>query len=227
MEQDFSSQRGEINPPAFPRGIEPRGKDLKTPLTPAARPHGIREGGGIKRFRAEEAVRRKHFKMILWIFFAVVVLGGITFAGIGYSRWRARNLPGQLIPDQGREHVGSDHQHVYNSNPPTSGWHFPQPAEWGVYKEELPDGVIIHNMEHGGVWISYKPTISEELRTKLEKFYERYGRKIIVTPREKNDTDVALAAWNRLDTFSAAEYSDERVDRFIKAFRNKGPEFVP
>ncbi len=36
-----------INPPTFSRDIGPREKDLKTPFIPAAKPQGIREGGGI------------------------------------------------------------------------------------------------------------------------------------------------------------------------------------
>lgn len=181
----------------------------------------------LKKVRIDQAIRRKIVKKIFWALGAVVVLSGLIAGWIQYSKVQGQSLPGQLIPDQGREHVGASHEHVYNSNPPTSGWHFPRPEEWGVYKEELPDEVLIHNLEHGGVWISYKPDISEDTRKKLESFYEKFGRKVIITPRAKNDADIALAAWNRLDKFSVSEYSDERVEKFIKAFRNKGPEFVP
>lgn len=180
-----------------------------------------------KKNRIDEAIRRKKLMRIGWIagFFVVAVL--LIAGGVIYGRWRKQNLPGQEIMNLGQEHVAPGHEHAYNSNPPTSGWHYPRPAEWGVYKEELADETVIHNLEHGGIWIAYKPDISEEIQAKLEKFSEIYGRKIIVAPRAKNDTDIALAAWTRLDTFSASEYSDERVDKFIKAFRNKGPEFVP
>lgn len=164
----------------------------------------------------------------------MVTGGGITACvlllvagGIWYSKARSKNLPGQLIPDQGREHIGPGHTHEYNSNPPTSGWHFSQPAEWGIYDKELPDEVLIHNIEHGGIWISYRPGIPDDIKKTLGGFYERFGRKIIVTPRAANDADIALAAWNRLEKFSVVELTDERVRAFIKAFRNKGPEFVP
>lgn len=180
-----------------------------------------------KKARIDDAIRRNRRQKMLWIGGAVVLAAVLISGSIAYSRWAKKGLPGQEIPDQGREHVGPDHAHAYNSNPPTSGWHFPSAAEWGVYKEELPDETIIHNLEHGGVWISYKPDIPEEVRKKLENFYEVYGRKVIVTPRAENDADIALAAWTRLDKFGVSEYSDERVDKFIKAFRNRGPEFVP
>lgn len=180
-----------------------------------------------KKLRVDLAVRRKRVKTTFWILGTLFILALLISGVVIWNGSRNSNLPGQLIPDQGREHVGPGHVHTYNSNPPTSGWHNPRPAEWGVYKEELPDEVLIHNLEHGGIWISYKPDITEDIRKKLWSFYDKYGRKIIVAPRSKNDADIALAAWNRLDKFSAEEYSDERVNRFIKAFRNKGPEFVP
>ena len=180
-----------------------------------------------KKSRVEEAVKRKRVKKILWTAGILGLLFVLALGGVWYSRTLSKNLSGELIADQGREHITSPNNFVYNSNPPTSGPHFGQPAEWGIYKEEMADEILIHNLEHGGIWISYKPGVSEEIRKKLEAFYEKYGRKIIIVPRAKNDSDVALAAWNRLDKFNAADYSDERVEKFIKAFRNKGPEYVP
>lgn len=216
-----------IDPSVSPRTTEPSVKDLNPPFISTADPNGIRKGGGIKKSRVGQAIRRKNIKKAIWVIGSIAVLVFLVAGGIFYSRWKNQNLPGEFVSDQGREHVGPGHGHIYNSNPPTSGPHFVRPAEWGLYKEELPDEVLIHNMEHGGVWISYKPEIAKDTIKNLESFYEKYGRKIIVAPRSKNDTDIALAAWNRLDKFSAAEYSDERIERFIRAFRNKGPEFVP
>lgn len=181
----------------------------------------------IKEQRIADAVRRKKRQFFLRIGGVFVVLALVGYGIFAYLKNRGVDLPGALIPDLGREHITQNHQHTYNSNPPTSGWHYPQEAEWGVYREELLDETLIHNLEHGGIWISYKPDISEEMRAKLEGFFEEWGRKIIVTPRSKNDSDIAVAAWTRLDTFSVSEYSEERVRQFILAYRNKGPEFVP
>jgi len=186
-----------------------------------------REKVNFKKIRIQQATQRKKMKRIFWMGFSLALAALLGSGFIFVGRGRNQNLPGVFIPDQGREHVGAGHSHLYNSNPPTSGWHFPQAAEWGVYKEELPDELLVHNLEHGGIWISYRPNIPEDIRQKLENFYNKYGRKIIVTPRSKNDSDIALAAWTRLDKFSIAEYSEERVEKFIKAYRNKGPEFVP
>ena len=174
------------------------------------------------------AIKRKIFRRLAVVVIIVVIFGGFLVWLAVYFQNSEKNLPGVFYPSMGRNHIAAGtHDPNYNSNPPTSGNHYPQDAEWGVYDKELPDETLIHNLEHGGIWISYKPGIPEDIRKKLEGFYKKWGNHIIVIPRLANDTDIALAAWTRLDKFSVQEYSDEQVEQFIKAYRNKGPEYVP
>lgn len=180
-----------------------------------------------KRERATQIARMQKIKKIFWIAVVAVLIGIGVWGIITYRRYQDAHLPGVTYPEQKKEHVDENYQFSYNSNPPTSGPHFAQPSEWGIYKEELKDGALIHDLEHGGIWISYKPGIQDDIKKKLEGFYDTYGRKIVVTPRAANDTDIAVAAWGHLDAFSVSEYSEMRIDRFIRAFRNKGPEYVP
>ena len=133
---------------------------------------------------------------------------------------------GERIDDQGRDHISRGQPHpAYNSNPPTSGWHTPEVANWGSFRTELPDELVLHNLEHGGVWISYKDPGDGTLVEKLEGLVSRYRSKVIVTPRAKNDRPIAVAAWGRLMKLDA--YDEKRIVAFIEAFRNKGPERVP
>lgn len=176
--------------------------------------------------RIAQARRTKILKRSLLTTAVALVIAAGVFALVRYAQAPA-NGPGETIPDQGRNHVPLGQVFAYNSNPPTSGPHFANPAEWGVYREEIPDQVLIHNLEHGGIWISYRPGVASSTVERLEAIAKDYGRKIIMAPRSANDSDIALAAWNHLDKFSAAEFSEEHIREFIKAYRNKGPEFVP
>ncbi|OGZ95672.1 MAG: hypothetical protein A3I44_04225 [Candidatus Sungbacteria bacterium RIFCSPLOWO2_02_FULL_51_17] len=176
--------------------------------------------------QVQQARKHRFFKRVfVWVVVAAVVIGG-AYVFLRYLSHRNETLPGVVYADQGQDHVTLEEPRgPYNSNPPTSGPHLAGPAPWGVYRDSLPDRQLIHNLEHGGVWISYKPGISEELIKKLEGFSKKYGSKVIVAPREQNDSDIALAVWTRLEKFSVAEYSDARVDTFIRRLRNKtGPE---
>ncbi|MDP3973288.1 MAG: DUF3105 domain-containing protein [Candidatus Daviesbacteria bacterium] len=89
-----------------------------------------------------------------------IILIGIAVLAIGgFLVWlfMASNqpLPGEKIADLGREHITDISDFEYNSNPPTSGSHFPVWAKKGVYDRVLSDGYLIHSLEHGYVIISY------------------------------------------------------------------------
>ena len=127
-----------------------------------------------------------------------------------------------VFPTQGRDHiaVGSSHS-AYNSNPPTSGSHYADEAQWGAHEQELPDEQLIHNLEHGGIWISYKD-IDQSTKTKIEILAKQYPDKIIVTPRANNDAKIAVASWTRL--LKLDQFDEGKIVDFIKANKNKSPE---
>lgn len=92
--------------------------------------------------------------------FGVWLLLFIGLFGIGYwFYWKlSRPLPGEAVPDLGRDHVADIAGVDYNSNPPTSGPHFPVWAKSGVYGRLLSDGYLIHSLEHGYIILSYDCT---------------------------------------------------------------------
>lgn len=133
----------------------------------------------------------------------------------------------RAIPLMEAIHVAADSQlPEYTSNPPTSGPHYGQTARSGFREEAISDQHIIHNLEHGDVWIAYHPRVSDEIKQELKQFG---AAKVIITPREANDSDIALVAWGRLDTFDTEGdiVPVLRIKDFIKRYTNKGPEQVP
>ncbi len=129
------------------------------------------------------------------------------------------------LAEQGMDHVdfGANHP-PYNSVPPTSGWHTPDSYTWGVTKEPVPDEIQVHNLEHGGIMIQYKPGIEKNTIEKLEEIGKRYKSKVIVAPYLKLDKNIALTAWTYLDKFN--DFDENRIVGFIAAHINQGPEFV-
>lgn len=155
------------------------------------------------------------------LLYAIVIVAVI---GLGFFLFQQSNKPRAELPGQAFEIVGAEHlpgcTPSYNSNPPTSGCHDPQPATWGVHNEGK-DEVFIHNLEHGGIWISYKPELDPAQIEQLKDFAKRY-RKIIVAPRAQNDANIALVSWGRLQNLD--QYDETAILRFIEANYNKAPE---
>ena len=147
---------------------------------------------------------------------------------IGSSRGgdAGEEVPGVRGGD-GNLHVelGEAPQDPYTSVPATSGWHYSvagiSPARWGVHEEAVPDEVLVHNLEHGGVGIHYDcPDGCDELVATLEEITERYSsssdprtRKVIMSPYPGMDTRIALTAWTYIDRLE--EVSEARIVEFI------------
>lgn len=154
----------------------------------------------------------------MWGIYALVQSGAPE--GDDYSE----KIP--ILPN--RNHISSTLTEDYNSNPPTSGNHYGTPAKPGFREGPIEDGYLIHSMEHGLVWISYHPSIGEE----SEKLREIRSLFAVITEREENDHDIAVASWGRLDTFNLEDGTiDEddlqRINDFIQRYANNGPESIP
>lgn len=158
---------------------------------------------------------------------SVLLLGGIAFLVLNSQEELGRDFSSQMAYE-GDKHMPESTEITYQSNPPTSGNHWPVPLQDGVYQTEKPDEAVVHSMEHGRVWISYKPTIPQNIIEQLKELGS--GQALIVTPREANDADIALAAWTRSDAFNLnadGTLDEKRIRDFIKRYKNKGPEFIP
>jgi hypothetical protein len=146
---------------------------------------------------------------------------GTTSGGVSSADGSIRTFE-----SQGQQHIQPGETHpAYNSNPPTSGWHYPSPAEWGIYRDILPDELVVHNLEHGGIWISYRDSTDTVVIQQLETIANSYPSHIIVTYRPVNDTAIAVAAWGHLLVLDTVD--EPQIRNFIDLYRMRGPENVP
>lgn len=185
-----------------------------------------------KEERAKEKKRVSIKKIFQWVI-GVIVMAGIAGAFIFLNR---SSLPttedlSVMYPDQGRNHISVGVERFeYNSDPPTSGPHYANWITSRTLDNETDDRHLIHNLEHGHIWISYHPErVSKEVASQLE---DLAGSWVVVAPRSANETDIALAAWTRLDTFNleGGEFTPmlkQRVKDFIERYKNKAPEGIP
>ena len=181
-----------------------------------------------KRERARAQARKRRLRALWWMIPAAVVL----VAAVGVLVWYV-SRPGERVPSQGRDHipVGTSPQVDYNTDPPTSGPHYDPSARPGIYDEPMPDGYLVHSLEHGYVIISHNTeglpdSDAEEMVSQLEEIARSEDLwKLIVIPRPGMESRIALTAWQRIDTMDAVD--ERRIRRFISAWRDRGPEDTP
>lgn len=135
--------------------------------------------------------------------------------------------------DQGQKHLGpGETNDKYNSNLPSSGDHAQAPAPWGVKDSEIPNETFVHNLEHGGVVIAYKPDLPEDQVKRLEEIFNKLPKsqqfgtiKALLIPRAQNDKPVQLAAWTY--TLNLDGIDEAQITAFYRSHVDKGPELVP
>lgn len=177
--------------------------------------------------------------LTVFVVIAILVIGSfglttIPFGGTGQARAGSSDKYVEGVGQQQsimptREHV--DGKTVsYNTIPPTSGNHWSGPARCGFYeadqREETRDEIVVHNLEHGAIVISYNlPTPEEvnQLRDVLSaiglnqtwgvaRFYDKIP-----------EGTVALAAWGVLDTMQGVDQN--RIKKFFQTYAGRlGPE---
>ncbi len=138
----------------------------------------------------------------------------------------------------GQRHVPEGTALTYNSNPPSSGQHYPVWANFKEYSAPLEEGYLVHSLEHGAIALLYKcdptnaacaPTI-EALRSVRDSLAtdpacsSDIRVRVILAPSPKLDVPVAAAAWGF--TYKADCLDIPTITQFAKDNYAKGPEDI-
>lgn len=188
-----------------------------------------------QRERIEGARRKKLWGRVALAVILTILIVGTLFVARYYAAKEKASVPGTLYPEVGREHISLSQNppKPYNSNPPSSGAHYSSPANWGIYDYEVNDKIFIHNLEHGGVWISYHPGIPLPVVDELKGFVgENRASKLVMAPRSANDTDIAVVVWGRVFKFNLENGALpggalDQIRLFYRTLKDHAPEYVP
>jgi hypothetical protein len=161
---------------------------------------------------------------------AVIVVAAVMLSGSGPGAAAVdlNSVPDNSVeyPMVSRDHieVGAQHE-AYNSNPPTSGPHYASPLQTNVYNQELPDEYVVHNLEHGHIWLSYRDMSDTEVINLLTQLQHENPAWVIVSYRPEDPSRLVAAAWQHLLTLDAPDAAQLRA--FIQRYRDQAPESIP
>ena len=107
---------------------------------------------------------------------------------------------------------------VYDPAPPTGGEHYPVPATCGFYESDPPpDELLVHDLEHGAIWIAYDPGLDAAQRSALSTLVAQQA-KVTATPDEGLSSPLVVTAWARQLQLDSVD--DPRLVQFIDTYRN-------
>ena len=110
----------------------------------------------------------------------------------------------------------------YPQVPPVGGIHNPVWMPCGYYDRPVPNERAVHSLEHGAIWITYRPDVPaadvETLAT-----LARSRKDVLVSPwPEGLPSPVVVTGWGRQLRLQSA--GDARLMEFVRRYAGLGPE---
>jgi hypothetical protein len=169
----------------------------------------------------------------------IIILVGllVLIAALGFQLYRASRPPkgGDPHTDNpalkavktydfaGGEHTGDPVK--YAETPPAGGPHDPVWDRCGAYDAPPRNENVVHDLEHGTVWVTYRPGLAaadvQSLQTELEGLK---SGKWILAPYPGLPAPVVVTVWNAQLDLTGAD--DPRLPTFLDVYGDghTGPE---
>jgi hypothetical protein len=118
----------------------------------------------------------------------------------------------------------------WNTDPPTTGPHYGVAAIFGIYEDELEIARVVHNLEHGGIYILYGDEVPEETVDRLRDFYDSHQTGTVMAPLNRLGDEFAVGAWvvdgDTDNGFLAKckEFDEGALSSFFDSLQFRGPE---
>ena len=175
-----------------------------------------------KAAQREAAERSKRRNTLFWRAVLVVVVLGAGAVLYGHIR------KGRLLDAvTSANYVGGTHVAgpiSYKENPPVGGPHNIVWQNCGIYDAPIHNEHAVHSMEHGAVWITYRPGLPPDqvqmLKTVASDDF------MLLSPYPGLPAPVVASAWNHQIRLDGA--SDPRLQAFIDQYKTNPattPEF--
>jgi hypothetical protein len=120
---------------------------------------------------------------------------------------------------------------VYSVTPPVGGDHNAVWMNCGVYSQPVPNERAVHNLEHGAVWVTYKPGLPASEVSQLKHFVEAQteigttgSRYMDLTPYPGLPSPIVISSWGY--QLRVVSPTDPRLQRFVNTFR-ASPTYTP
>jgi hypothetical protein len=102
----------------------------------------------------------------------------------------------------------------YPMSPPAGGPHNPVWLNCGVYSQPVPNENAVHALEHGAVWITYSPDLSDADLDRLKAVTpDSYA---VLSPYEGLDSPIAISAWGA--QLKVDDPDDPRLQAFMDRY---------
>ena len=119
-------------------------------------------------------------------------------------------------------HVATDVTVPYAQMPPVGGLHHPGWQPCGFYDAPVSNELAVHSLEHGAIWITYRPDLPDSDKDVLRRLAPAGGGVLVSRWDQGLPTPVVASSWGRQLKLESA--TDPRLAQFVTAFKGDAPE---
>ncbi|WP_183092812.1 DUF3105 domain-containing protein [Nocardioides stalactiti] len=102
----------------------------------------------------------------------------------------------------------------YPQTPPVGGDHFDAWLDCGVYDVPVPDENAVHDLEHGSVWITYRPDLVDPAG--VDELAAQLPANGIMSPVPDQEAPAVITVWGR--QLALVGPDDPRIGLFLDAY---------
>ena len=124
----------------------------------------------------------------------------------------------KVTDDLKRGHV--DKTIDYGKNPPVGGEHNSTPQTCQAYTQPIASERAVHSLEHGAVWVTYRPDLAAGDVAKLSALAQGATHRL-VSPFPDLSSPISAQAWGRQVFVDSP--TDKRLTEFLDAYTS-GPQ---
>ena len=107
----------------------------------------------------------------------------------------------------------------YPQSPPVGGPHNPIWQNCGFYSKPVRNEYAVHSMEHGAVWITYRPDLPKDQVEKIKSLTQKGY--VLASQYPGLPAPVVASAWGKQLQLNST--NDPRLEQFVRAYR-QGPQ---
>lgn len=197
-------------------GAMPQNRGVSTaPKQTKAERQAAQRAAQLETFRKREAAARRGRVLVL----VLSVLGVLAVLAIVAVVIVVNIQPKALAPEGVQTWTKLSQEHVegpvdYAMDPPAGGPHFAGWLNCGIYTEPQVNEQAVHSLEHGAIWVTYRPDAPPaDLQTLEARLPSTYA---VMSPYPGLDTPFAVSAWGAQLKF--AEADDPAFDDFVQHY---------
>jgi hypothetical protein len=154
----------------------------------------------------------------------IIALALVAIVGYGVWQWADdRSLNQKPEGVQSTRMPSADHTGdvlPFSALPPMGGPHDPVWQNCGYYAEPIRTENAVHSMEHGAIWIAYRPDLPADQVAALKSLAEEQDY-ILVSPYPELASPVVATSWN--NQLQLDDATDTRLRQFVRVYK-QGPD---